>query len=57
MLESSIFWLRVAACLYAVGLLHSILVALKHKQSIFRVALAAFRVSVGPRSQHGSEVQ
>jgi ABC-type uncharacterized transport system permease subunit len=46
MLESSIFWLRVAACLYAVGLLHSILVALKHKQSIFRVALAAFRVAV-----------
>src|SRR5258708_39230240 len=46
MLESSIFWLRVAACLYAVGLLHSILVVLRHKQSVFRVALAAFRVAV-----------
>ena len=46
MLESSIFWLRVAACLYAVGLLHSILVLLRHKQSIFRLALGTFRIGV-----------
>jgi len=46
MLESSMLWLRVAACLYALGLLHSILVVLRHKQSVFGVALGAFRVGV-----------
>jgi ABC-type uncharacterized transport system permease subunit len=46
MLESSLFWLRVAACLYALGLLHSILVVVRHRQSVFGVALGAFRVAV-----------
>jgi ABC-type uncharacterized transport system permease subunit len=46
MLESSTFWLRVAACLYAVGLLHSILVVVRHGQSVFRAALTTFRVAV-----------
>ena len=46
MIESSIFWLRVAACLYSIGLLHSILVVVRHKQSAFGIALAAFRVGV-----------
>jgi len=46
MIESSIFWLRVAACLYAVGLLHSILVIVRHRQSVYDVALATFRIAV-----------
>jgi len=46
MIESGIFWLRVAACLYALGLLHSFLSILRHKQSVFRMALGAFRVGV-----------
>jgi ABC-type transport system involved in cytochrome c biogenesis permease subunit len=44
--ESSIFWLRVAACLYAVGLLHSMLAIVRHRQSLYRVALAAFKIGV-----------
>ena len=46
MLDSAIFWLRVAACLYAIGLLHSVLSVLRNKQEVFRVALGAFRVAV-----------
>ncbi len=46
MIETSVFWLRVAACLYGLGLLHSILVVLRSKQSIFTVALAMFRAAV-----------
>jgi ABC-type uncharacterized transport system permease subunit len=46
MIDSGIFWLRVAACFYALGLLHSILSVLRHKQSVFQMALAAFRVAV-----------
>ena len=45
-MESSVFWLRVAACLYAVGLLHSILVLVRHGQSIFPLARATFRIGV-----------
>jgi ABC-type uncharacterized transport system permease subunit len=45
-MESSIFWLRVAACLYAVGLLHSILVMVRHGQSVFPLARATFRIAV-----------
>jgi ABC-type uncharacterized transport system permease subunit len=40
------FWLRVAACLYALGLLHSILVLVRHRQSVLGVALGAFRIAV-----------
>ena len=46
MIESSIFWLRVAACLYALGLLHSILVVVRQRQRVFGVALGAFRIAV-----------
>src|SRR5665213_882910 len=45
-MESSVFWLRVAACLYAVGLLHSILVLVRDGQSGFPLARATFRVAV-----------
>jgi ABC-type transport system involved in cytochrome c biogenesis permease subunit len=44
MANSSMFWLRVAACFYAVGLLHSILLLLRRKQGLYSVALGAFRV-------------
>lgn len=46
MIEASTFWLRVAAGLYAVGLLHSLLTAVRQGQSAFGVALGAFRVAV-----------
>jgi ABC-type uncharacterized transport system permease subunit len=46
MIASSIFWLRVAAGLYALGMLHSILVVLRHRQSALCVASGAFRVAV-----------
>jgi ABC-type transport system involved in cytochrome c biogenesis permease subunit len=44
--ESSIFWLRVAACLYAVGLLHSMLAVVRRKHSLYSVALSAFQIGV-----------
>jgi len=44
-MESSVFWLRVAACLYAVGLLHSILVLVRHGQSVFPLAKSTFRIA------------
>src|SRR5271169_4821267 len=44
LVNSSMFWLRVAACFYAVGLLHSILLLLRRKQSLYNVALWAFQV-------------
>jgi ABC-type uncharacterized transport system permease subunit len=46
MIEASIFWLRVAACFYGLGLLHSIFVLLRHRQSVYPIALGAFRVGV-----------
>jgi ABC-type uncharacterized transport system permease subunit len=45
-MESGVFWLRVATCLYAVGLLHSILVLVRHGQNVFPLARATFRVAV-----------
>jgi ABC-type uncharacterized transport system permease subunit len=42
MQESSMFWLRVAAGLYAVGLVHAILTVLRREQTWFRPALGAF---------------
>jgi len=45
-MESSVFWLRVAACLYAVGLLHAILVLVRHGQNVFPLARAAFRIAI-----------
>jgi len=38
------FWLRVAVCCYAVGLLHSILLLLRKKQGLYNVALGSFRI-------------
>jgi ABC-type uncharacterized transport system permease subunit len=46
MAESSIFWLRVAAFLYAVGLLHSLLSILKRAHHFYGFALRVFRVGV-----------
>jgi len=44
MREMSIFWLRVAAALYAVGLLHAILTILRKQTRLFPAALATFAV-------------
>ncbi len=44
--EMSVFWLRVAALLYAVGLLHAILTVLRRRVQIFKVALASFSLAV-----------
>lgn len=46
MADSSIFWLRVAAVLYALGLLHSMLAILKRRNDFYGFALGAFRVGV-----------
>ena len=44
MAEMSVIWLRVAAALYSVGLLHAILTLTRRKEHLFRVALGAFGV-------------
>ncbi len=44
MQEMSIFWLRVATALYAVGLLHAFLALLLKDSRAFAVALPAFKV-------------
>jgi ABC-type uncharacterized transport system permease subunit len=44
MAELSVIWLRVAAALYSLGLLHAILTLVRRRTQIFRVALAAFSV-------------
>lgn len=44
MAEMSVIWLRVAAALYSVGLLHAILTLVRRREGIFRVALAALSV-------------
>ncbi len=46
MVDSSIFWLRVAALLYAVGLLHSMLAILRRTPSFYPLAQGTFRVGV-----------
>jgi len=46
MVDSSIFWLRMAAFLYAVGLLHSMLAILRRSTSFYPFALGTFRVGV-----------
>ncbi|MEP7354064.1 MAG: cytochrome c biogenesis protein CcsA [Acidobacteriota bacterium] len=46
MIETSTFWLRVTACLYAVGLLHSLLTLVKYGRSAFALAMGSFRVGV-----------
>ncbi len=42
MAETSVFWLRAAAALYSVGLLHAILMLVRRRERIYGVALAAF---------------
>lgn len=42
----SMFWLRVAAALYAVGLLHAILTVLRRQSTAFRPALIAFHMAI-----------
>ena len=42
MAESSVIWLRVAAALYSLGLLHAILTLVRRREHLFRVALGAF---------------
>src|SRR5580704_14798935 len=44
--ESSIIWLRVAACLYFVGLIDAILTILRRRESFFRIAAGAFSIGV-----------
>lgn len=40
--ETSVFWLRAAAALYAIGLFHSLFVALRRSSNLFRPALISF---------------
>src|SRR5215469_13458989 len=44
MAAMSVIWLRVAAVLYSLGLLHSILSITRQRESLFRPALAAVRI-------------
>ena len=44
MAEMSVIWLRVAAALYSLGLLHAILTLVRRREHLFRVAMAAFGV-------------
>lgn len=46
MQEMSTTWLRVAAALYSIGLLHAILTILRRRTQVFRPALTAFTVGV-----------
>ena len=46
MAEMSVIWLRVAAALYSLGLLHAILTLVRRREHLFRVALGAF--ALGP---------
>jgi ABC-type transport system involved in cytochrome c biogenesis permease subunit len=43
MAEMSVIWLRVAAALYSLGLLHSILAVTQRRESLLRYALASAR--------------
>jgi ABC-type uncharacterized transport system permease subunit len=40
--EMSVIWLRVAAALYSVGLLHAILTLVRKREHLFRIALGGF---------------
>jgi ABC-type uncharacterized transport system permease subunit len=44
MTEMSVLWLRVAAVLYSLGLLHAILTVVQRRDYMFRYALGAFRM-------------
>jgi len=45
MAEMSVIWLRVAAALYSLGLVHAILTLIRRREHLFRVALGAFGVA------------
>jgi len=45
-MESSILWLRIAACLYGVGLLHSMLAITMKNPKLYPMALGTIRVAV-----------
>src|SRR5438067_13940983 len=45
MAEMSVIWLRVAAALYSIGLLHAILTLVRKRENLFRVALSAFSIA------------
>lgn len=45
MAEMSVIWLRVAAALYSVGLLHAILALTRKREQLFRFALGSFSVA------------
>ena len=45
MAEMSVIWLRVAAALYSLGLLHAILTLIRKREHLFRVALGAFSIA------------
>src|ERR1035441_9049903 len=42
MAATSTLWLRVAAVLYSLGLLHAILTVVRRRERLFRVAMAGF---------------
>jgi ABC-type uncharacterized transport system permease subunit len=44
--DTGIFWLRAAACLYAIGLLHSMFSIVRRTQGLYGPALETFRVGV-----------
>src|SRR5712692_1630866 len=46
MAQMSVIWLRVAAALYSLGLLHAILTVTQGRVNFFRYALAAARAGV-----------
>jgi ABC-type uncharacterized transport system permease subunit len=44
--ETSVFWLRAAAALYAIGLFHTLQIAIRKTSTLFRPALITFAVGV-----------
>src|SRR5687767_6803911 len=44
MAEMSVIWLRVAAALYSLGLLHAILTVVQRREHLFRFAIGAMRI-------------
>jgi hypothetical protein len=49
----SVIWLRVAAGLYSLGLLHAILTLVRRREHLFRVALGAFALGKSGRGESG----
>src|SRR5215469_6567033 len=44
MITTSIFWLRIAACFYAVGLVHSMLALVRKRTGLYPLARGTFRI-------------